>query len=225
MTKICASTKIKEGRGIGDGKDYKPFIKTREFNSAGTCSNFIDWKTGRQMQFLSQTELFIYMQLRWQDDVDDIKEQYPLNINELNELIAVANNRFIEADKPPMIIQRYDKQHWLTSDLVVYRQGRISEVVSVKYDKNALSPKEIETVWIEKQYWANHGCPLRLMDRSDVNPILVKNLRLVTEYYDYNRVYDDESLLKHKIATKQIVVNLNDEILDLRNYILEENNK
>ncbi len=224
MSKISASTKIKEGRGTGNGKDYKPFIKTREFNSAGTCSNFVDWKTGRQMQFLSQTELYIYMQLRWQDDVDDIKEQYPLDINELNELIAVTNSRLIGADKQPMIIQQYDKQHWLTSDLVVYRQGKISEVVSVKYDKNALSPKEIETIWIEKQYWANHGCPLKLMDRSDVNPILVKNLRLVTEYYDYSRVHDDESLLKHKIATKQIDIDLNHKVLDLRSLQIKEKN-
>ncbi len=225
MSKISASTKLKERRGTGNGKDYKPFIKTREFNSAGTCSNFVDWKTGRQMQFLSQTELFIYMQLRWQDDVNDIKEQYPLDICELNELIAVTNNNLSEVGKPPMILKRYDKQHWLTSDLVIYRHGKISEVVSVKYDKNALSPKEIETIWIEKQYWANHKCPLRLMDRSDVNPILIKNLRLVTEYYDYNRVHDNESLLKHKIATKQIVVNLDNEILDFRNLLLEGKNR
>ena len=47
---------------------------------------------------------------------------------------------------------------------------------------------------------------IRLMDKTDVNDILVKNIRMVVEYYDKNRVYDDISAIKHLIATKQILV-------------------
>ena len=38
--------KLEEGRGKGHGRDYKPWIETREVSSSGTCSNPIDWKTG-----------------------------------------------------------------------------------------------------------------------------------------------------------------------------------
>ena len=37
------------------------------------------------------------------------------------------------------------------------------------------------------------------------------------EYYDETKVHDGISLIKHKIATKQILVNLEDEILDITN--------
>lgn len=64
MSAPSLKTKIKQGRGLGEGKDYKPFIKSREFNSMGTCSNVGDWKHGRQMQLLSQVEYGIYINLK-----------------------------------------------------------------------------------------------------------------------------------------------------------------
>ncbi len=216
MSKITSRAKLNQGRGLGDGYDYKPFIKTRELNSRGTCSNFIDWKTGRQMEFLSQTELHIFMQLRWDDDVLDIKEQYPLDLDKLNAIINEANSELKAAGHDILKI-RYNEDHWLTTDFVLSKTGGETEAVSVKYNKENLRPRDIETVWIEKKYWDSLGHKFRLMDKSDVNPILIKNLRLVTEYYDKSRVFDYNSLIKHLIATKQLDVDIENEVLDLRN--------
>lgn len=221
MSRISYKTKLKQGRGTGDGKDYKPFIKTREINSMGTCSNIVDWKTGRQMQLLSQTEMAIFMQLRWDDNVDEIKEQFPLDLEKVTEIIKRTNDELRANNQSPLSI-RYDKQHWPTTNMVVYKNHVISKAVSVKYDKSNLSAKEIESLWIKKKYWAEQGVPVKLMDRHDVNPILVQNLRLVTEYYDYNRVFDRESLLKHLIATKQIHIDMTTEVLDFRKLLIEE---
>lgn len=221
MSKISYKTKLKQGRGTGDGKDYKPFIKTREINSMGTCSNIVDWKTGRQMQLLSQTEMAIFMQLRWDDDVDEIKEQFPLDLEKVTEIVKRTNDELRANNQSPLSI-RYDKQHWPTTNMVIYKNHVISEAVSVKYNKSNLSAKEIESLWIKKKYWAEQGVPVKLMDRHDVNPILVQNLRLVTEYYDYNRVFDRESLLKHLIATKQIHIDMTTEVLDFRKLLIEE---
>ena len=216
MSKISTDTKLKQGRGKGFGADYKPFIKAREFNSMGTCSNFVDWKNGRQMQFLSQTELYVYMQLRWlDDDIDDVHEQYPLDIDRLKELVFQANQE-LQASGQSLLKVKYDSQHWLTSDLVIYRDKSISEVISVKYNKNDLSEKDIETIWIEKKYWNERGIPLTLMDRSDVNLVLVQNLRLVLEYYDLSKVHDKDSLIKHYIATKKLAVDIGTKPLDMR---------
>lgn len=215
MSKISPKTKKKQGRGKGHGKDYKPHIKAREFNSKGTCSNIVDWKTGRQMELLSQIELSVFMQLRWDDTVDEIQEQYPLNLDEMNFLIQVLNDKLEKSGKKKLSI-KYDEWHPPTSDMVVYREGKISEVISIKYDKTALSQNEIESLWVEKHYWGRRGCKFRLLDRSDINEILIKNLRLVTEYYDISRVHDSISLLKHKIATKEIIVDMTSSLLDFR---------
>ena len=213
--KITVNRKKKEKRGTGDGRDYKPFIKTREINSLGTCSNFVDWKTGRQMEFLSQTELFVYMQLRWQDDVLDIKEQYPLDWQKLNSLITELNAELSQAHLPT-INKYYSEESCPTTDMLVLHSNNMHTAVSVKYDKHRLSKKEIESLWLEKRYWNNMGCEFCLLDRSDVNEILVKNLRLVTEYYNPDRIYDEDSLLKHLIATKQIYVPLDKEIINMQ---------
>ncbi len=217
MSKISLKTKIREGRGEGSGKDYKPFIKAREINSKGTCSNAIDWKTGRQMELLSQTELQIFMQLRWDDSIDEIREQIPLDLQILNNIISKTNTELENAGHPKLTL-RYDENHMLTSDMVIFRNGEISEAISVKYDKYNLSNKDVETAWIEKKYWAEMGSGFRMLDRSDVNPILVQNLRLVTEYYNLKNVHDAESMLKHKIATKEIYIDLTTELLDFRKY-------
>ena len=56
MRRKSDKAKRKEKYGIGHGADYKPYIRTSEFNSLGTCSNPIDWKTGRTVHLLSQGE-------------------------------------------------------------------------------------------------------------------------------------------------------------------------
>ena len=65
--------------GTGEGAEYIPYITTSEFNSRGTTSVITDWKTGRQVHCLSQSEALWYYVLRWRDDIADIREQYPLD--------------------------------------------------------------------------------------------------------------------------------------------------
>ena len=82
MPRITEEGKLKQNRGTGTGADYIPWIRAREFNSKGTASTFADYKHGREIQVLSQGELYYYYLLRWQDDVVDIREQYPLDFEE-----------------------------------------------------------------------------------------------------------------------------------------------
>ena len=69
---------INEGRGQGLGKDYIPWIKIQHFPSNGRVSRIKSWKTGRVHHFLSDLETKYFYYLEWQDDVIDIREQFPL---------------------------------------------------------------------------------------------------------------------------------------------------
>ncbi len=83
---VSEERKIKEGRGKGRFADYKPWIRFGETGSIGTGCIQPDWKHGRGIQCLSQGELHAYALLRWEDDVEDILEQYPLmNLEATNE--------------------------------------------------------------------------------------------------------------------------------------------
>lgn len=63
--RLSTASKKKRHMGEGEGKDYKPYITTSEFNSLGTTSVIVDWKTGRGIHCLSQGEAYWYYILRW----------------------------------------------------------------------------------------------------------------------------------------------------------------
>ncbi len=222
--RISEKGKRKEKRGLGVGTDYKPYIKAREFNSLGTCSNYVDWKNQRQYEFLSQTELQVFITYRWDDNVVDIREQFPLD-NILVEKILREKNSELRKKGQKLIKSPVVNGNPMTTDLLVFYKDRHKEAISVKYDKNTLTNRDIEKLWIEKMYWKNQGVDWNLVDAAMINKVLVHNVMLVTEFYDKSRVFDKISLIKHLIATKQLIVNLEDEILDFSQLLNELENK
>ena len=96
MGRISNETKRKRKWGTGDGAEYKPYIITSEFNSLGTTAVITDWKTNRAVHCLSQGEKLWYYILRWDDNNIDIKEQYPLDINETVKIAEGCDIREIK---------------------------------------------------------------------------------------------------------------------------------
>lgn len=191
-------TKIRENRGKGHGADYKPWIKTREFNSIGTCVNLVDWKNGRTIELLSQAEAMVYCHLRWNDDVTDIREQFPLDLDETNEIANEFGYSRVNRGKTHM-----------TSDLLVdYKDGH-QAVYSVKANRNQ-SNRTLQKLAIEKKYWNNHHIPFYLVTRDDVSPDEYLNILKATRFYDEKWVNDNDqmTLAWHLIATKKIKVDI-----------------
>lgn len=207
-------SKIKEGRGTGTHASYKPWIKTREFNSKGTCANPIDWITGRVVELLSQGEMQAWYMLRFDEEIDDINEQFPLDRGKVNRVCERYNIR-----KPI---------HILTSDfLVTFKDGR-KAVYSVKsskdeFDTKGKSEKEINHInnkfnrlFIEKMYWEEElDIPYHLIFKDNFNTIYYNNIRAVSKFYNEESVFDNVSYLKHLIVTHKInIEKITEEQLD-----------
>lgn len=126
--KISEETKKKQGRGEGTGADYKPWIYTNEFNSLGTVSNPVDFITGRVMQLMSMGENKFYYLLCWDDNVLDIREQFPLN---LKDTLKISEDLHVRHPK--------NKSTRMTSDFLVDYADGSQKVFSVKYSKNDMS--------------------------------------------------------------------------------------
>ena len=126
MRRKSDKSKQKEGYGTGHGADYKPYIRTAEFNSSGTCANPVDWKTGRTVQLLSQGEKYFWYLMRWNDHVTDIREQFPLPVEDTMQ-----------------IAEQYGIQHprkgselaIMTSDFLVDFDDNTQGVFSIKASK------------------------------------------------------------------------------------------
>lgn len=212
MKRISETGKQREGRGLGTGAEYKPYIQGREFNSLGTCSTPIDWKTGRTIELLSQGEKAVWYLLQWEDDVADILEQYPLD---LRKTVTLAEEYGIRHPK--------DKSTRMTTDFLVVLKNGSRQAVSVKSSEKDLQNKRtIEKMFLEKKYWENEGVQYGVILKSTVNMVKVNNIRMVTEFYDARNVFDEVSTLKHLIARKIILVDLDKEPLDYQK-ILHEN--
>lgn len=210
-TKSNAS-KIEEGRGKGSGASYKPWIQTREISSCGTCSNPKDWKTGRTVELLSQGEAYFWHMLRWDDNILDIREQYPLDLELTNE---ICDDRCC---KHPG-----GRNCYMTTDFyVIYKDGS-EKTFSVKTSRNLLKKRRTkEKLDIERCYWEKfRHVPYEIVFKEDMNVVFAENIRIVSKFYNASSVFDEMSMLKHLIATKRIQVDMESEPLDFP-YLLEQ---
>lgn len=158
----------------------------------------IDWKHGRQMELLSQAEVWWYYVLRWDDNVQDIQEQYPLS---LGATLAICD-RF-------HFVHPANRQTRMTTDFLVTYQDGIRKAISIKTDRSVLDdPRIIEKQFIEKVYWKAAGVPFQILYKEDLTRRHIMNIRDVVYCYDASRVVDDIGKLRYLIAHKKIEVDL-----------------
>lgn len=84
---------IKEGRGVGSGKDYKPWLTVRDLSSSGRSHRVWGFQTKRIHHFLSDLELSAFLLFNWNPAVSDIREKYPLRFEDTIEIAKDAGIR------------------------------------------------------------------------------------------------------------------------------------
>ena len=206
---ISDETKMKQNRGTGHGKNYKPWIQPRELKSLSTTSAFYDPRIGRQISLLSEGEKMVYLTLSWREDVAEIREQFPLAIR---ETLSIADHYCI---KHPMAGGKYIV---MTSDFLVDFIDGKQTVFSVKASEEDITdPRTAEKLFIEKNYWENKGVDFTMVYKNiHVNEVYATNIRAVMAYYDINEVNSIEDLVMHLIAHKKIITDMTVNDLPIR---------
>lgn len=196
---ISEEGKLKENRGKGTKASYKPWNKIREINSLGVSTSFPDWKHGRMVELLSRGELAYYLLLRWNDNVDDIREQFPLNLKITNSIAKQLGFRAMHKGNKRM-----------TTDMVLTMADGSLAAISIKSSREDFKKNErtIELQMIEYYYWKSLGIPWTVLYKEDVNPIEVENIMDVVSYYNMTKVPDEIGLVKYLIAHKYIIVDM-----------------
>jgi hypothetical protein len=219
MKRISEKTKQKQGRGTGEGAAYKPYIKVREVPSEGTSRIIKDKKDGRQRQFLSQGEVYAYYLLRWDESVIDIREQYPL---ELEDTVKIADALGFA--------HPCNRETTMTTDiLVTYLEEdgtKSNKAYSIKVSKDVIEIKgtdtpsmiatknrTVEKLRIEMGYWKLQNIPFELVFKDNINRIKVSNIEAVMDYWNIEDVKTQTDLVKHLIVRKKIVVDMESNVL------------
>jgi hypothetical protein len=69
----------KEGRGMGTGANYIPWIKVSDFHSDGNSRRVWSDLTRRVHELLSNIEFYLFLWLEWSGNTVDIREGFPLD--------------------------------------------------------------------------------------------------------------------------------------------------
>lgn len=197
---------IKEGRGQGIGKEYIPWIKIQDVPSKGRVSRVKSWKTGRVHHFLSDLETKYFYYLEWQEDVIDIREQFPLIDRSLGMKIAEHNNIKYPKDpksKTPII---------MTTDFMITKihQDKREEHIArtIKYAKDLEEERTLQKLFIEKEYYNIKNIDWGIVTEKEIPMVLVDNIRVVHKAFNLEEIVSNDISRERLLFFRKEFINL-----------------
>jgi hypothetical protein len=185
---------VDEGRGQGYGKDYVPWLTVRDVPSQGLSTRTTGWKTERIHHFLSIMELSYFYVLEWATAVQDIREQYPLAIE---QTLDIANRLGI---KHPMVPGTNENSVMTTDFLIdVMLNGQPKLLArSIKPERELGSHRVIEKMMIEQTFWEERGIDFKVVTEREIPKSFVENV----EYMYHAKRLEDSPGLTAKMIDK-----------------------
>jgi hypothetical protein len=153
--------------------------------STGLASRVWGWKTNRVHHFLSRLELKVFYTFEWQPEVLDIREQFPLD---LDETLAIADRLGVRHPRDP----KTRDYMIMTSDLVItHRKGSVIEelIRAVKYKQDLENARVNEKLEIERIYWQEiRKLDWSIITEEDIDANLTANVEWLHGHRDVKRL-------------------------------------
>lgn len=149
---------LKEGRGQGNGADYKPWIYIHDFPSRGVSARVPGRTTGRIHHLLSRYEEYYFYILDGDPDVLDIREQFPLRLTETMEIARKLNIKHPWKNDFPFV---------MTTDFLITRMDGL-HARTIKCSDELKNPRIIEKFSIEQAYWIAHGVDWKIITEKQI---------------------------------------------------------
>jgi hypothetical protein len=178
--------RLRAGYGQGEGRAYIPWLTTTHVRSRGMLVRAYGWKSGRIHHFLSMLEASVFRLLEWEDDVVEIREQFPLLPLERTAKIAAMMGAKHPTDP------RSGRRIVMTTDLLVFRRtaaGIVREAVGIKPALQLTTAtrsgrRTLEKLEIERRYWAGYLISYKLATDRHLPRARLRNIRWITEKYE-----------------------------------------
>lgn len=129
-------------------------------------------KSARVHHFLSDNEYSAFLHHCYDDDVIDVREQFPLDRSEtilLADLLGV-HHPVDRASRTPLV---------MTTDLLITRRASRGDCLfayAIKEDEDLQNLRTIEKLEIEKVYWSIRGIAWEIQLRSQLKTNTARNL-------------------------------------------------
>lgn len=160
---------IKQGRGTSAGKEYHPWLTVRDLPSAGRSHRVFGFQTQRTHHLLSDLELAAFFLFDWNPRVTDIREQYPLRLEDTVEIAEQVGIRHPE--------MRGHKQIMSSDFLLDINDPASSKMaVQVKSSSDLTDCRTVEKLEIERRYWERKEIPWYLLTEKQIPKTVTKNI-------------------------------------------------
>lgn len=155
--------RAKEGRGQGQGENYKPWLTMRDVASHGRSSRPKGDTTGRKHELLSDNERAVFLVLDASEAVVDIREQFPLPREETIRIAAEMGVRHPQDAGVDIVMT--------TDFLVDVRVGKRvqRQAIAVKPWSRLDERRTIEKLEIERRYWLSQSVPWQLTTDLEIS--------------------------------------------------------
>ena len=165
--------KLLKTRGRGSGKDYEPFIKVHEISSQGESVRIRSASVGRIHHLLSGIELMAFLVFDQFEQTIDIREQYPLPIDDTLEICAQLGIRHPQVRGALTVV---------STDLLVNFSSGHQLGIAVKPSSELSKLRVVEKLQIEKTYWEARGVEWKIFTEREVTDGMRENLLWIQPY-------------------------------------------
>lgn len=172
--------RLAEGRGQGRGVEYKPWIEIHDLASHGLANRVQSPLHGRECHLHSQLEADWFYAVHALPGIQDIREQYPLD---LEETLAIAQQLEIKHPTDP----KTQEPCVATTDfLLTFRDGQrqVDKAIAIKFEADLASERVLEKLEIERVYWSARNIEWQILTEKELPRVLVKNMRWLITHLD-----------------------------------------
>jgi hypothetical protein len=176
---------LKNKYGIGEGSDYKPWLRIQDVKSHGTRSLIFGRKSQREHHMMSSIESELFYLAEFSDSVVDIREQFPilpLNYTQRVASILGIKHPIHPKTKEPVIMTT---DQLLTTDSP---QGISYHAVSVKPESESGKQRVLEKIDIERVCWELIGVKFSYFTGNDLTKVQSRNLDWATAPFRENPI-------------------------------------
>lgn len=186
---------MKEGRGVGFGRNYKPWFTVSDVPSRGRSHRVFWSTTDRTHHLLSDTEFLVFLHLIWgsgSDLLEDIQAELQLpgdekaSVEDIREQFPLPRRATVRIAKMLGIrhpIDRQSKALWVvTTDFVVTiktQSAPLMVAVAVKTSDTFEKPRVLKNLEIERMYWEERHVPWFVVSDIQVKTRLGRNLKWI----------------------------------------------
>ncbi len=184
----------KEGRGLGTGATYLPWIEVTDLSSRGDSRRVYSRLTNRMHHLLSTIEFDFFVLAEFTPDIVDIREQFPLPRDDTLSIAAQLGipHPMYPGSKVPTV---------MTADFVITRERegkRRFEAYNCKAASEANDARSIAKLEIQRRLFLSDGIAHHIVFDSALPAKKIKNIKWIrdaslsdTELEPYKDYYDD----------------------------------